>query len=158
MNYSLSQKPKRPGHPEQGKVWIATPQCKETVDTEELIKMISTENPFMSAQLNADFVLIVRYIRRLLRDGKNVNIKGLGTFYAKFDCEPLEGETAKGYNPYRQIKNVKAAWKPANDMKSISNALYPGEPEITFKEVPTLKNSQILKKANELALTSVDIR
>ncbi|MCQ2095311.1 MAG: hypothetical protein MJY59_01025 [Bacteroidaceae bacterium] len=158
MNYSLSQKPKRPGHPEEGKVWIATPQSNEVLDKDGLIRRICADNPYHEAQLNADLVLLVRYLRRCLRSGQTVSIKGLGTFYAKFECEPLEGETAKGYNPHRQIKRVKAAWRPDAEMKDLDSALYDGEPPVTFTEVPTVKVGKLLRKAVKGALTSVDIQ
>ncbi len=156
MNYSLSQKPVQPSHPENGKAWYATPQSIGVLDKEKFINRICQENPSLKAQLSADLVLIIHHLRECLRSGYNVNLAGLGEFYVKFDCEPLVEESAKGYNPSRQIKEVKAAWKPSKEMKSLTTS-HGSKNKITFKEVPTRKVERVVRAATKAALPSIDI-
>lgn len=159
MNFSLSQKPKSPGHPEEGKVWIATPQCGEQLNTEEFIKRIANGNPQLKAQLTANFSLISYYVREYLRQGYRLNLGDLGSFYVKFDCKPFEGETPDGYNPHTNIKDVKAAWSPSKALKSLI------EPQgnhaiekISFKKVFSRKLQKLMNDASKNGDKTIQVR
>lgn len=158
MNYSLSQKPKKPRYPEEGKVWVATPQVVHTVSKEEFIDFVANSNPFLKSSLSANIDLIAYCLRQQLRMGNKVELGDLGSFFVTFKNKPFEGETAENYDS-RCITDIRTKWIPSKELKSIKDHSRSDDiSSIDLRMVPSVKDAAKLRKATKNAATEVRLK
>ncbi|MCQ2096195.1 MAG: hypothetical protein MJY59_05595 [Bacteroidaceae bacterium] len=158
MNYSLSQKPKKPGKPEAGKVWVATPQVAHTVNKDEFIDYVANCNPYLRSSLSASIDLIAHCLRQQLRMGNKVDLGDLGSFFVTFKNKPFEGDKATNYDS-RCITDIKPKWSPGKALKSVKGYRDSDDTvSIDLRMVPSLKDVAKLRKAIKTAETEVRLR
>lgn len=145
MLYSVVQKSKCPRYPERGKVWVANPVIKEVISFDKFINEAASRNSMPKSQLLQAVSLISDELRRQLRKGNRVKLKGIGDFYFSFKCDPYEGDDPSKFKPAR-IKDVKTVWTPGSQLKSLKTRQSDDTQDIlAFKQVLPRK-LQVVKK------------
>lgn len=158
MNYSLSEKPKDPRHPEAGKVWIATPQANRVIKKDEFIELVADGDSDLRGNLHRCLDRITQGLRRQLKMGDKVDLGDLGSFFVTFDSKPFEGETAENFD-CRCIKAVKARWYPSKKMKRLDKSnRFDTVQKIEFKMVPSRKVQRKAIKAMKNAETEIRLK
>ncbi len=158
MNYSLSEKPKDPRHPEAGKVWIATPQANRVIKKDEFIELVADGDSDLRADLHKCLDRITQGLRRQLKMGDKVDLGDLGSFFVTFDSKPFEGETAENFD-CRCIKGVKARWYPGKKMERLDKSdRFDTVQKIEFKMVSSRKVQRKAIKAMKNAETEIRLK
>ena len=123
IKFSISESMAPRGANSESKIH-ARVQSIRTVGKEEFAKYAARHygHPMDHIDILAAIERIQLALVDYLRDGNQVSLGELGTFYSHIDGRsvPMSEYEEKGFHPSRDINDVNVKWKPSAELKSLA--------------------------------------
>lgn len=105
FKYKLVEKLIKPGNPDAGKDWYATPSSATSLDGKAMTRAATKNTTMAPIELEGALELLADFVPEQLLQGHTVTIPGLGYFRLTFKSKGTE--TVKGFDPKEMIYDVR---------------------------------------------------